>query len=160
MCNAHQIDCAREPSSCLVWSLSTASYLPSTPAFSLSVISSSHYFQNYYLKCKFDCYHPNFSGFHGCREQCLNSWVSPDPPMRTPCLQCFLLMKPIPRVTMKCLCFLPFFFSVCVTAINPARLTQRCLMYKNAPRCSQAERQLWSFFFFSIDFWVFFKLTY
>lgn len=159
MCNAHQIDCAREPSSCLVWSLSTASYLSSTPAFSLSVISSSHYFQNYYLKCKFDCYHPNFSGFHGRREQCLNSWVSPDPPMGTPCLQCFLLMKPIPRVTMKCLCFLPFFFSLC-NRNSPCKTHTEV---SDVQKCSQMQpgrEATLVFFIFTIDFWVFFKITY
>lgn len=54
ICDANQIDCVFEPSSFLVWALSTASYLFPAPAFSISLISPSKCFRNCYFPCKSD----------------------------------------------------------------------------------------------------------
>lgn len=64
ICNANWIDCVLKPSPFLVWSLSTASSLPSAPAFSLIEFFSKR-FKNCHFKCKSDFVASTFLVFMG-----------------------------------------------------------------------------------------------
>lgn len=72
-----------KPSSFLIWSLSTASYLFSAPAFSLSLISSSNFLRIVILKCKSVCIAPSLLISMGVKSS-RNSWDPLGLPMHTP----------------------------------------------------------------------------